>query len=58
MYKAIIVAVMATATLGLAACSGFNESPEQVQFKKFQAECKANPSSAACVEYANSKKEH
>jgi hypothetical protein len=47
------VALALVLLAGLAACSQeFKESPEQKAFQAFLAKCKANPTTADCVEYA------
>lgn len=45
------LALILIATLGLAACDNFTNSPEQKAFHEFLAKCKAAPTTPACVEY-------
>jgi hypothetical protein len=44
------------AAISLVGCDNFTNSPEQKAFRKFLEDCKAKPTSAACVEYAQSQK--
>ena len=49
-------ALILVAALSLVACDKFTNSPEQQAFRKFLDKCSANPTTPACVDYAESQK--
>jgi hypothetical protein len=50
-----ILLAMVVAAFALGACSQFNDSPEQKQFKAFVAHCKAAPDGADCKAWKETK---
>jgi hypothetical protein len=55
MKKSLLAMVVVAFALG--ACSKFQDSPEQVQFRAFLEHCKAAPTTAECKAYADLKKD-
>lgn len=54
MNKVILAVAVALGAMTLAACSDFNNSPEQKAFKAFVEKCKKDPSTADCKAWKES----
>ncbi len=55
MKKTAFLAMILAVGVAVSGCDAFRDSPEQKAFKAFVAKCKADPTTAACKEWEETK---